>query len=180
VVALLLFALTACDRSTESSPVPTVTDPGTVQIHVDQLDPGDVLPTAYTCDGEGSPPATVTWDGPPETKEYVLTLTDPDAPGGVFVHWTAYGFSNEITSLADGQIPLSGGVSEGENDFGESGYGPPCPPEGDQPHRYIFTVYALKKAVTWKLQTGTAYEEVLDTLGCCLIAEGTFPTVYGR
>jgi Raf kinase inhibitor-like YbhB/YbcL family protein len=180
VVALVLFALMACDRSPEPQPTPVVTAASRVEIHVDDLAPGDELPVAYTCDGRGIPPATISWDGPPGTKEYVLTLTDPDAPGGVFVHWTAYGFSGEITSLADGKIPLSGGVSEGENDFEENGYGPPCPPEGDQPHRYIFTVYALKKAVTWKLQTGTAYEGVLDTLDCCLIAEGTFPTFYGR
>jgi Raf kinase inhibitor-like YbhB/YbcL family protein len=29
-------------------------------------------------------------------------------------------------------------------DFGQPGYGGPCPPPGDKPHRYIFTVYALK------------------------------------
>ena len=29
-------------------------------------------------------------------------------------------------------------------DFGQPGFGGPCPPPGDKPHRYIFTVFALK------------------------------------
>ena len=33
---------------------------------------------------------------------------------------------------------------QSKTDFGKPGYGGPCPPQGDKPHRYIFTVYALK------------------------------------
>jgi len=33
---------------------------------------------------------------------------------------------------------------EGRTDFGVPGYGGPCPPEGDHPHRYLFTVFAVK------------------------------------
>jgi phosphatidylethanolamine-binding protein (PEBP) family uncharacterized protein len=28
-------------------------------------------------------------------------------------------------------------------DFGAPGYGGPCPPAGDHPHRYVFTVFAV-------------------------------------
>ena len=33
---------------------------------------------------------------------------------------------------------------ETRTDFGSSGYGGPCPPQGDHPHRYLFTVFAVK------------------------------------
>jgi Raf kinase inhibitor-like YbhB/YbcL family protein len=37
-----------------------------------------------------------------------------------------------------------GGSIQSRTDFGKPGYGGPCPPAGDKPHRYQFTVYALK------------------------------------
>ena len=43
---------------------------------------------------------------------------------------------------ASGQTPK--GAVQSKTDFGKPGYGGPCPPKGDKPHRYIFTVYALK------------------------------------
>ena len=40
------------------------------------------------------------------------------------------------------QNPLPVGALETRTDFGGPGYGGPCPPEGDHPHRYPFTVHA--------------------------------------
>jgi Raf kinase inhibitor-like YbhB/YbcL family protein len=36
------------------------------------------------------------------------------------------------------------GSAQGITDFGSAGYGGPCPPQGDKPHRYIFTLHALR------------------------------------
>ena len=43
------------------------------------------------------------------------------------------------------------GAIESRTDFGTDGYGGPCPPQGDKPHHYIFTVYAVDED---KLQFG--------------------------
>ena len=32
---------------------------------------------------------------------------------------------------------------QGINDFSRVGWGGPCPPEGDHPHRYVFTLHAV-------------------------------------
>ncbi len=53
----------------------------------------------------------------------------------------------KTTSLAVGAgDPLKSPVGSfsGKNSFGENGYGGPCPPRDDKPHRYVFTIYALK------------------------------------
>jgi Raf kinase inhibitor-like YbhB/YbcL family protein len=38
---------------------------------------------------------------------------------------------------------LPQGTLQTRTDFGAPGYGGPCPPAGDHPHRYLFTVFAV-------------------------------------
>ncbi len=42
-----------------------------------------------------------------------------------------------------GKAALPEGAKQGRTDFGAPGFGGPCPPPG-KPHRYVFTLYALK------------------------------------
>jgi Raf kinase inhibitor-like YbhB/YbcL family protein len=96
-----------------------------------------MIDAAFTCEGAGVAP-TVQWaDVPPATAELGLALIDLDAQG--FVHWVVAGIPAGTTSIVDGAIP-PGAISL-QNDFGDPGYGGPCPPEGE--HQYLLTVYAL-------------------------------------
>jgi phosphatidylethanolamine-binding protein (PEBP) family uncharacterized protein len=88
---------------------------------------GGRIPARYTCDGDGPPPPLTWTDIPAKTKELVLLVEDPDAPGGIFLHWV-------LPHLE----PAAGGLPSG----GE-GWRPPCPPRGDDPHHYRFSLYAL-------------------------------------
>ena len=44
---------------------------------------------------------------------------------------------------AAGLLPKS--ALQTRTDFGKPGYGGPCPPEGHGPHRYQFTLFAVKQ-----------------------------------
>jgi Raf kinase inhibitor-like YbhB/YbcL family protein len=142
---LALLVLVSCNGDEPPAPrvSPIAPDLDQFTLSSPAFEEGAEIPPEFTCDGPGIPPP-IEWSGVPEgTAELILTLLDPDAPEGVFTHWTVYGIPPEAGGLPEGAPPE--GASEGLNDFGDAGYGGPCPP-GPEPHRYIFTLAALTAA----------------------------------
>lgn len=112
------------------------------QVRREQLYPGP------ECRGENVSPQLF-WVNPPEgTQSYAVTMFDPDAPSGSgWWHWIVFDIPAGTEELAAGagnphiwQLPE--GAIQIRNDYGEYGYGGPCPPAGET-HAYILTVYAL-------------------------------------
>ena len=94
---------------------------------------GDPIPRVHTCDGEDTPPE-LHWSGVPSgVVELALTTEDPDAPGGTFVHWVAWGIDPSTGRLGADDVS---GIRQGRNGFGNSGFGGPCPPPGNGLHHY--------------------------------------------
>jgi Raf kinase inhibitor-like YbhB/YbcL family protein len=64
-------------------------------------------------------------------------------------------------------------------DFGKPGFGGACPPPGDKPHRYIFTVYALK---TNKIDVPADATAAMAgfMINANQIGKATFSAQYGR
>jgi len=97
------------------------------------------IPAKFTCDGEDVNPTLEILGTPQGTKSLVLIVDDPDAPVGLWVHWTVWNISSDTKTIAENSLPK--GAVEGVTSFEHSGYGGPCPPDGE--HRYFFKVYAL-------------------------------------
>jgi len=76
---------------------------------------------------------------PANAVSLALIVDDPDAPGGTFTHWLAWGINPDDGGLAEGERARC----EGHNDFREMRYRGPCPPRGHGSHRYSFRLYAL-------------------------------------
>jgi len=99
------------------------------------------------CGGENISPF-VKWENyPSNTKSFAITMFDPDAPTEHgWWHWIVVNIPININEFPeDAGNPKSKFFNLGFqtiNDYGEIGYGGPCPPPGPA-HRYILSVYAL-------------------------------------
>ena len=111
---------------------------------------GDRIPLRYVyklCGGDNISPEVVWSNFPKETKSFAITMFDPDAPTDHgWWHWMVVNIPTNINHLPEGagnlNSPYFDIALQTINDYGEIGYGGPCPPPGP-PHRYIITVYAL-------------------------------------
>ncbi|MBB3521891.1 MULTISPECIES: YbhB/YbcL family Raf kinase inhibitor-like protein [Rhizobium] len=102
---------------------------------------------SFGCAGSNISPELV-WSAAPEgTKSFAVMAYDPDAPtGSGWWHWSVFNIPANVSKIAtgaSGEKKLPTGAVEGHTDFATSGYGGACPPAGDAPHHYQFTIYAL-------------------------------------
>jgi len=108
-----------------------------MKLNSSDFEDGGDIPLKFTCQGEGISP-TLSWSEiPAGAKSLALSLVDPDAPGGNFIHWLIINIPASASGI--GQNETIG--DELPNTTGNTNYIPPCPPSGK--HRYIFTLYAL-------------------------------------
>jgi Raf kinase inhibitor-like YbhB/YbcL family protein len=147
----------AAEELTPTSAAPAETPSPPLEISSSAFEPGGEIPTQYTCHGANlSPP--LEWSGVPEgTQSLALLVDDPDSRPPGFVHWVIYNIPPTAEGLPAGVPPkatLEDGTLQGSNDFAnypggtfpggttinQVGYDGPCP---GNPHRYVFTLYAL-------------------------------------
>ena len=104
----------------------------------------------FGCEGENVSPHLSWKDAPEGTKSFAITMYDPDAPtGSGWWHWLVFDIPADVMALDSGAgnpemklLPET--TIQAKTDYGTTGYGGPCPPEGHGLHQYIVTVYALK------------------------------------
>ena len=142
---------------------------------------GQAIPAKFTADGaDVSPP--LRWSGVPDgAKSLALVVDDPDAPVGNWTHWVLYALPPTATELPEHAAKvqvMSNGARQGLNDFKKTGYGGPAPPAG-KPHHYIFTLYALDKAITLPPDS-TTRKQLLTTIEGHVLAQGQLTGIYQR
>ena len=153
----------------------------------------------FGCSGGNISPALEWRNVPVGTKSLAVQIHDPDAPtGSGFWHWAVYNIPPTASGLPQGAgnspSTLPAPAFGGNTDFQDTGatgangnYGGPCPPVGDKPHRYMFTVYALavddlqKAGGIPKTGTSALHSFVLNKgIGAGLLGKASFTATYGR
>jgi Raf kinase inhibitor-like YbhB/YbcL family protein len=94
------------------------------------------------------------------------------------VHWMAWNIPPNVTNVEAGEEPA--GAVVGTNSFGDAGYGGPCPPEGDEPHRYEFAVFGISGDPTSELNAGASVDDLYAAIECCVEARGRLDGTYAR
>lgn len=134
---------------------------------------GASIPSKFTCDGADTSPPLQIADVPSGAKALALIMDDPDAPSGLFTHWTVWNIPAQTAAIGEGSTPK--GV-QGTNDFGKSGYGGPCPPSGT--HRYYFKVFALDRELD--LRFGAKRGQLDAAMKGHIVAQGELMGRYSR
>lgn len=139
------------------------------------FDDGDPIPEEYGYERRNVNPPLRISDVPDEAASLALLVDDPDAKepaGKVWGHWVAWNVAPETTEIAADATPT--GATEGENDFGERGYGGPNPPDGE--HTYHFRLFALDEPLD--LDAGATKEELEEALSGRVIEETELRGTY--
>jgi len=136
----------------------------------------------FGCAGGNKSPQ-LSWSGAPDgTKSFAITCYDPDAPtGSGFWHWVVANIPADVTSLDVGASGsgMPKGALETRTDVGKPGYAGPCPPEGDDPHHYVFTVFAVKEE-SLPVEADTSAAVVGFQLHFNTLAKATLTGRFGR
>jgi Raf kinase inhibitor-like YbhB/YbcL family protein len=161
----------------------------TFQVNVAGLSANDVVPARFVynhagCSGENISPE-VTWSGVPDAaKSLALVVWDQDAPvSGGFYHWMILNVPVGTKKLPEGAGNVAShkapsGSIQLFNDWGEPGYGGPCPP-GNSRHRYHFILYALS-AQQLPITARTKISEATSAIKKSTVASAEQVLVYGK
>ena len=141
---------------------------------------GSTLPTRYSVEGASESPP-LRWGRPPRgTQSFALVVEDPDAPTiNPFVHWLVADLEPSRMELSEG-IPAEGAdyLVQGKNSMLREGFTGAAPPKGDDPHRYVFQLFALDKRLG--LEPGFGREALFKAMRGHIIGYGETTALFAR
>lgn len=131
---------------TTASPPPPPAAPAPFAVSSPAFADNTPIPAEYSCHGRNVPPP-LRWENvPPGSDTLALVVDDPDAVGGLYIHWIVTGIPPSATEIVDGALPE--GARVGTNSGRQAAYMGPCAPAGTGVHHYRFQLYALSAPLT--------------------------------
>jgi Raf kinase inhibitor-like YbhB/YbcL family protein len=125
---------------------------------------GGKNPANANCPGENISPALAWGRAPAATRSFVILMDDQAGRAGLGVnHWLAYGIKADASDLPEGAaLAAPSALRAGKNSLGMPYLGP-CPPRGNAPQHYVFTLIATSLEAD-ALPPGLDKAAVLDAL----------------
>ncbi|KRA79381.1 YbhB/YbcL family Raf kinase inhibitor-like protein [Altererythrobacter sp. Root672] len=149
---------------------------GGLQLRSAAFEDGEELDPSFTASEEDAVAPPLEWTAPPAgAQELVLVVEDPDAPGAEpFCHWLVWGLAPQKGQLLEGETP----PRVGKNAFGNSEWLLPDPPTGQDPHDYVFQLFALDEALA--LMPGATRADLVAAMKGRVIAVAVLTATYQR
>jgi len=148
-----------------------------LQLTSPAFDDGDPIPEQYGYREENvSPPLSIS-GAPSSTESFLIVVDDPDArepAGKIWDHWVVWNVPADTEDIPEGWDPASSDAVAGENDYGETGWGGPNPP--DREHTYRFLLYALDD--TLDLPQDATKDDVYDAAEGCVVGKAQLEGTY--
>jgi Raf kinase inhibitor-like YbhB/YbcL family protein len=167
------LAIAGCGGGGENATLALPDVPGEMIVKSSAFADGAVIPERYTCDGDGTSPP-LSWSRVPH-RAHSLALIVDDPTAGHYVHWTVLDIPTNVTGVKAGDEPKG---TEAENSAGDEGWTPPCPPEGDGEHEYLFAVYAVDAPL--ELGDDASNDDIRRALAEHAIARGVLTGRFAR
>ena len=138
---------------------------------------GDPIPEEYGyTERNVNPPLEIA--GVPDAAEsLVVVVDDPDAvepAGKVWIHWLVWNVNPTRKRIPEDWSTETAAAVEGENDYGEVGYGGPNPP--DREHTYRFRLFALDDELG--LSAGASLDDLERAIEGHVIESTTYEGTY--
>jgi len=160
--------LSACAGLSGSSPATatgfTLSSPGRADNALLTQPYAGKNPKNPNCVGENLSPALAWARAPAGTRSYAIVMDDQAGRAGLGVnHWVAYGIPATLSGLAEGEgSSASAKLVLGKNTLGMAYLGP-CPPRGNAPQHYVYTLIATSLAPD-ALPPGLSKAELMTAL----------------
>lgn len=138
-------------------------------------------PANPNCVGENRSPELVWSRAPAATRSFAILLDDQAGRAGLGVnHWIAYGIAPTVSRLAEGEA-TTGSTSFvfGKNTLGQAAFLGPCPPKGNAPQHYVYTLIATT-VEPGALPPGLTKAELLEALRGKTLGAASFVTRFAH
>ncbi|MFB6128601.1 MAG: YbhB/YbcL family Raf kinase inhibitor-like protein [Halorhabdus sp.] len=139
------------------------------------FDDGEPIPREYGYTERNVNPPLVVEGVPEDAASIAIVMDDPDAlepAGKIWDHWVVWNVPPGMGTIPEDDDAAT--ATEGRNDFGETGYGGPNPPDGR--HTYRFVAYALD--TTLSLGPGATKDDLETAVEGHVLAEATLEGTY--